>query len=155
MRRRLAIALLFLALAGSSSPAAAQDLALVNTDPQGVAIHGYDAVAYFTQGAAVPGRPEFRHRWRGATWHFADAANLARFESDPARFAPQYGGFCAYAASQGHLADVDPEAWTILNGKLYLNYSKRVRAIWRPRAEELIVAADEFWPELVERHARR
>jgi hypothetical protein len=103
-------------------PAIAEDA--VNTGYFGdVAIKGYDPVAYFTQNRAVEGSPEFTHRWLGATWHFASAENRDLFIADPAKYAPQYGGYCADGVSFGTVTtNVDPKAWRIIDGKLYISY---------------------------------
>jgi YHS domain-containing protein len=84
-----------------------------------VAIKGYDPVAYFKSGKPVEGTGTHEHRWMGATWRFASAANRDAFAADPQRYAPQFGGYCAWAVSQGYTADIDPEAWTIVGDKLY------------------------------------
>ena len=97
----------------------------------GLAIRGYDPVAYFTDQRPVKGLPQFNYSWMGATWLFATAANRDQFSADPARYAPQYGGYCSYAVSKGHTASIDPEAWRIVDGKLYLNYSKGVQKTGR------------------------
>ena len=112
----------------------------------GRAIKGYDPVAYFTQGKAVEGSGDYTFEYKGATWRFASAANKAAFEKSPEKYAPQYGGYCAYAVSQGHTASIDPEAWTIVDGKLYLNYSLDVRALWRQDIPGYIKQADANWP---------
>jgi YHS domain-containing protein len=113
---------------------------------QGVAIAGADPVAYFTAGAYVPGSAEFTHDWSGATWQFASAENRDAFAVDPAAYAPQYGGFCAWAVSQGYTAAVDPEAWKIVDGKLYLNYDKNIQARWERDIPGNIAKADANWP---------
>ncbi len=120
----------------------------VNVDEQGVAIHGYDPVAYFVLGRPVRGRPELAYHWSDADWWFASQANRKAFMAEPDHYAPQFGGFCAYAASYGQFADVDPKAWTIHRGRLYLNYSLRVRETWRPRADEFIGDAEQLWPNM-------
>ncbi|MBD9375109.1 hypothetical protein IB238_21010 [Rhizobium sp. ARZ01] len=96
----------------------------VNTGYFGdVAIKGYDPVAYFTQNGAVPGKPEFTYRWLGATWQFASSGNRDLFIQDPAKYAPQYGGYCADGVSFGTVTtNIDPKAWRIIEGKLYLSY---------------------------------
>ena len=88
--------------------------------------------------------------WKGAIWQFASAPNMAAFEADPMGYAPQYGGYCAYAVSRGYTASTDPEAWTLHAGKLYLNYSISVRAQWRPEIAENIALADANWPKVLE-----
>ena len=114
-----------------------------------LAIDGYDTVAYFTQGKPVKGRREFSTEYRGAQWRFSSAANLAKFQADPAAFAPQYGGYCAYAVAQGDTASAQPELWTIHEGKLYLNYSRSVNQTWREDMDAFIDKADANWPELL------
>lgn len=142
------IGLGFIAAAGLCGPAQAIE-PLVNTSGDNLAIHGYDPVSYFVQGQPRQGLARYKALWQGAEWHFATEANRQRFLSDPERYAPRYGGFCAYAASYGQIADIDPNAWSIIDGRLYLNYSKRVREIWRPRADEFIPDADILWPMVV------
>ena len=114
----------------------------------GLAIRGYDAVAYYQQSAPVKGSSQFSYQWRGATWLFASAENRDRFQADPERYAPQYGGYCAYAVSKGRTASIDPEAWKIVDGKLYLNYSKGVQKKWEQDVPGNIVKADKYWPDL-------
>ncbi|MCG3158463.1 MAG: hypothetical protein DKINENOH_05107 [bacterium] len=111
-------------------------------------IRGYDPVAYFTAGKPVKGDSKFEQEWRGATYRFSSRENLVRFQKEPEKYAPQYGGYCAYAVSQGYTAPVDPEAWDIVNGKLYLNYSKAVQKKWREKRDEYIASADRNWPGL-------
>ncbi len=111
----------------------------------GVAIHGYDAVAYFTQSKPVKGESKFSFKWNGANWYFASQQDLDLFKANPAKYAPQYGGYCAYGVSQEHKAPTKPEAWTIVNGKLYLNYNNDVRATWQKGQSSYIIKADENW----------
>ncbi len=118
---------------------------------RGVALKGHDPVAYFTQGMPVKGSPEFTHTWMGAVWRFTSAGNRDAFASDPVRFAPQYGGYCAWAVSQNYTADIDPEAWRIVDGKLYLNYSKSVQKKWEQDLRKRIADADTNWPRLHKR----
>jgi len=114
----------------------------------GIAIHGYDPVAYFTEGAPVQGSRDHALMWKGAVWYFASAANMAAFEADPRAYAPQYGGYCAYAAAHGQRAPSTPEAFTIVGGKLYLNLSEEVRSLWRADAAKHIAAADAAWAKM-------
>ena len=114
----------------------------------GLAIRGYDAVAYYQQSAPVKGFSQFSYQWRGATWLFASTENRDRFQAEPDRYAPQYGGYCAYAVSKGRTASIDPEAWKIVDGKLYLNYSKGVQRKWEQDVPGNIVKADKNWPDL-------
>ncbi len=112
----------------------------------GLAISGCDPVAYFTASAHVSGQASHSLMWRGATWQFSSAENMERFEMNPEAYAPQYGGYCAYAMAQGAVAPTVPEAWTIHEGRLYLNYSTGVRDIWRQDMAANIARADSFWP---------
>ena len=104
------------------SPAFAIDH--VNKTSDGVAIKGYDPVAYFADRKPVKGSREFEYFWMGAKWRFSTAGHKDLFIKDPDKYAPKYGGYCAYAVSQGTTADIDPDAWKIVDGRLYLNLSK-------------------------------
>jgi hypothetical protein len=115
----------------------------------GVAIKGYDPVAYFDQGKPVEGKKEFSFKWKEAIWRFANANNRDQFVADPERFAPQYGGYCAYAVSLGTTADIDPEAWTIVEGKLYLNKSKSIQKTWQQDIPGHIASANRNWPKIL------
>jgi YHS domain-containing protein len=117
--------------------------------PSKLAIHGYDPVAYFNDAKPVKGSGEHAFAYKGAQWHFASAANRALFEADPAHYAPQYGGHCAYAASKGYFADVDPAAWRVHDSKLYLNYSLKVQKLWESDVEGNIVKGDANWPVML------
>ena len=97
---------------------------------KGAAINGYDPVAYFLQQQAVPGNDSLSYTWNGAKWQFSTQANLDSFKRSPASYAPQFGGYCAYGMSQNHKAPTDPNAWTIVQGKLYLNYNMQVKKMW-------------------------
>ena len=114
----------------------------------GAAIRGYDPVAYFIDKKPVKGDAAHSFTWDGATWRFASADNLATFKSDPARYAPKFGGYCAFAVSRGYTAPTDPEAWTIVDDALYLNYSKSVRTRWNEDRAENIKMGIENWPGL-------
>lgn len=112
------------------------------------AIKGYDAVAYFKEHKPVKGEKLFSYTWNGAEWLFSNQANLDSFKIDPQRFAPQFGGYCAYGMADGHKAPTDPFAWTIVNDKLYLNYNKDVQQLWKEKQEINIQAAEKNWPLL-------
>jgi len=115
----------------------------------GKAIKGYDPVAYFTMSKPVEGDGDFTYKWMGATWRFASAENRDTFAGMPEKYAPQYGGYCAWAVSQGYTASIDPAAWKIVDGKLYLNYSKGVQKQWQDGGiPKLIAAANANWPKL-------
>ncbi len=113
----------------------------------GVAIHGYDPVGYFDQSSPVEGSSSYQLKWMGAVWRFASADHMYAFEMNPHRFAPQYGGYCAYAMAQGAVATTVPDAWTVHDGKLYLNFSTGVRQIWQQDIPGHIASADQHWPE--------
>ncbi len=116
--------------------------------PMEGAIHGYDPVAYFRENKPVKGDKQFSLSWKSATWYFASQQNLDAFKSNPGMYEPQYGGYCAYGLANGHKASTDPEAWLILDGKLYLNYSKDVQSSWKKKQSEYIQTADKLWPEI-------
>lgn len=145
-RRAFTGSALLMLLAPFYASLLAQSLAPVNGSP---AIQGYDPVAYFKQSTAVPGSPAFTHQWNGATWQFSSAANRDAFAASPETYAPQYGGYCAYAVSQGYTAKIDPQAWSVVGGKLYLNYSMKVRTRWEGDKQDYIVKADANWPKLL------
>ena len=114
------------------------------------AIYGYDTVAYFTVGEPLKGSDKFMTTWRGAEWYFSSQEHLDMFTGDPEKYAPQYGGYCAYAMSDGRLVGVDEGAFTILDGKLYLNYSKSVMREWRTNTGQFIEEANGWYPKLVD-----
>lgn len=115
----------------------------------GLAIRGHDPVAYFPEGRPVPGDPAFETVHDGATWRFASAANRAAFVDDPDAYAPRYGGFCAWAiAAKGKLYSTQPDNWTIVDGRLYLNYDDAVQARWEKDIPGFIDEADSRWPAL-------
>jgi len=121
----------------------------VNVTPEGVAIKGYDPVAFFTDKMPVKGIPEYEYEWRGARWRFASTAHREEFRRGLEKYAPGYGGYCAYAVRQGKTADIDPEAWTVFEGKLYLNLKKDVQALWEKNMREYIRKAYENWLRLL------
>ena len=120
----------------------------VNLSRDGVALSGYDAVAYQTENAARKGSPEFVATHEGATYQFASAANRDAFLADPGRYAPAYGGYCAYGVAQGHKVSVDPEAFRVVEGTLYLNYSKGIQRRWLKDIPGNIATAERNWPRL-------
>lgn len=111
-----------------------------------IAIEGFDPVAYFTAHKPVEGNAAFEHEWMGATWRFASAEHRELFAKMPQKYAPQYGGYCAWAVSQGYTASIDPEAWRIVDGKLYLNYSKGIQQQWLGDIPGNIEKGDSNWP---------
>ncbi len=117
-------------------------------DRSGLALKGYDPVAYFTEAKAIPGKPEIQHTHANVKYNFASTQNRDLFQKDPNTYLPQYGGYCAWAVSHNYTASTDPEAWKIVNGKLYLNYSKDVQRKWMAEEAALIQAGDSNWPKL-------
>ncbi len=115
----------------------------------GIAINGYDPVAYFNENMPVEGRVEHSHSWNGATWYFSSAENKAIFKAKPDKYAPQYGGYCAFAVSYGSTATTVPEAWSIVDNKLYLNNSLGVRSRWNTDQQGYIQKADKNWPNVL------
>lgn len=120
----------------------------VNKSWTGLAIDGYDPVAYFTEGRPVRGDEKFQHEYGGAKYWFVSQANRDLFAKDPTKYAPQYGAFCAYAVSKGYTADTDPLAWKIVDGKLYLNYNAGAQKAWEKDVPGNIRKGDENWPAL-------
>lgn len=113
------------------------------------AVAGYDPVAYFTAGKPLKGDARFKTMYNGAEWRFSSAENLAAFRANPARYAPQYGGYCAWAVSQGYTASGDPEVWKVVDGKLYLNYNAEVGRKWSADVPGFIAAGDKNWPKVL------
>ena len=120
----------------------------VFADPHG-AIRGYDPVAYFTEGRAVEGQEQFSFEWNGARWRFASAANRDRFAGAPDRYAPQFGGYCAYAVAHDHTAGSDPQAFEIVDGRLYLNYNIETQRKWAANRSSFIRDAERNWPAVL------
>jgi YHS domain-containing protein len=112
------------------------------------AISGYDPVAYFKESKPVKGTDQFSYVWKGGVWNFSSQENLDAFKSTPERYAPQFGGYCAYGVADGHKAPTSPDAWTIVEGKLFLNYNKDVRELWSKDQRNFIKKANENWPEV-------
>ena len=142
---KLTLLVLYLAVAPFTWVFAGSDSKLVATDPAGIAIKGYDPVAYFTDGKALKGRPEFAFAWHDAQWLFANARHRELFAADPERYAPQFGGFCSYGLSKGKLVSADPEQWTIVEGKLYMKFNRPARDLWRQDKAAEIKKAEAAW----------
>jgi YHS domain-containing protein len=115
----------------------------------GKAIKGTDPVAYFTEGKPTKGTSKYTYEWNGAEWHFSSEENLVLFQENPEKYSPQFGGYCAWAVSQGYTASIDPNAWKIVNEKLYLNYSLSVQKKWSRDIPGNIKKAEKNWPELL------
>jgi len=124
-----------------------ESVKIVNTTNENVAIKGYDTVAYFAENSAVKGDPKFEFVWNGAKWLFSNAENLEKFKANPEQYAPQFGGYCSFAVSIGYTADGDPNAWKIVDGKLYLNYSPKVKEMWEAEQPQRIKDGEKNWKE--------
>ena len=136
--------------AGANPCAAADSAPMVYIESSSeLAIRGTDPVAYFTEGEVVEGSEDYESEWNGAVWRFSNEENQELFESDPEAYAPQYGGYCAKAISEGNVVSTDPEAWKIVDDKLYLNYSKDVQKQWLEDPEGNIALGDEMWPDVL------
>src|SRR5262245_7845495 len=123
----------------------------INSDGEKVAIGGYDTVAYFTEGKAVRGSPDFESVWRGARWRFASAEHRDMFAREPVTFAPRFGGYCVMAMRYGIPARIDPEAWAIVDGKLYLNSDKVALGAFQKETAGSIQKAEKQWERIVTR----
>jgi len=117
----------------------------------GVALRGYDPVAYVTEAKPIAGNPAISYQWQGATWLFATQKHREAFKADPARYAPQFGGYCAFAVAQGTTADGDPHQWAIVDGKLYVNNNAIAKKLWDQNRPANIAAGDRNWPLIPKR----
>jgi hypothetical protein len=143
MNRLLTLAVLSLLIV--ALPSLAEDRIFLT---EAGAIRGYDAVAYHTEGKPVPGDRDITFDWQGATWHFSSDANRDAFAADPAKYAPAYGGYCAYGTANGYKVSTAAEAFAIENGKLYLNYNVGVQKTWNKDRPGYIQKADANWSTL-------
>jgi len=146
-----ALGLLVASTSISSVPAFAvvpNSTSAVNTNEQGIALHGYDPVAYFTVGAPTKGNASFTAKYEGASYFFASAENLKKFKANPAAFAPQFGGFCAMGVALEKKLDGDPAVWKIVDGKLYLNVNADVSVAWQRDIPGNLEKANDYWPEI-------
>jgi hypothetical protein len=125
---------------------------LINKGADNVAIDGYDTVAYFTEDRAVKGSKDYQFEWHDTRWHFSNANHRDLFAADPERYAPQFGGLCAGAMTRGVVVKADPEAWTIVDGKLYMKVNKSFRDEWRQDPAGNIKQANQAWAKLVEKN---
>lgn len=149
LRSLLAAAAIALAPAAILPPVASAEPAIYTGAFDDLAVQGYDPVAYFKDGKPVKGAKEFSTTWMGAEFRFASAANRDAFKKNPEAYAPQYGGYCAWAVSQGYTAKGDARNWKIVDGKLYLNYNTSVQKKWEGDIPGFISSADANWPEVL------
>jgi YHS domain-containing protein len=119
----------------------------INATAENLAVKGFDTVAYFTEQEAVPGNPQYSFLWNGAKWYFSSAENMEKFKAAPETYAPQFGGYCSFAVSKGYTADADPQAWKVVDGKLYLNYNQKVKEMWEAEQEKRIKDGEKNWEE--------
>ena len=147
-RRLLLVAAL---LVGAPLVAAAKSPEIYTGWLSSSAVGGYDPVAYFTAGRPVAGNSGIAYQWKGVTWRFASEKNRDLFKAEPARYAPQYGGYCAWAVSQGYTAKGDPNHWKVVDGKLYLNYDASVQKNWEQDIPGHITNANRNWPKVLEK----
>lgn len=141
MKQVMITASLLLALLAD---AVAQKAAIFNRN--GIAIGGYDVVAFFTDSKPIMGNKSFSYQWQDVSWYFASQQHLDSFRLSPEKYAPQYGGYCAYGTSEGHKAPTEIDTWKIVDGKLFFNYNKAVQKLWLKDQQNLIKKADERWP---------
>jgi YHS domain-containing protein len=146
---KLALLTLSLALLPASVPAASSPAPAIYSASDGLAAGGYDVTAYFSIGKAVRGSAKHEVAFQGVTWRFASADSKARFQAQPAAYAPQFGGYCAWAVSQGYLASGDPKQWKIVDGKLYLNYNARAKELWEADQAAAIARGHSNWPAVL------
>src|SRR5260370_27653381 len=131
-------------LPGSAIGGSPTSVPAVNTKDS-VGLKGYDPVAYFTRGEPTPGEDENNYRWKNVNYKFSSAENQARFKADPEQYLPQYGGYCAYAMSLDRIADIDPNKWAIVDGKLYLNNGFVAQSLWSVNKSGHIASGDRNW----------
>ena len=142
----------FVVLAAFSTIAAAKDL--LNLEPNGVAIQGYDPVAFFSDNRPVKGNPQYQSEYHGAKYYFASAEHKAAFDKEPTKYEPQFGGYCAYGASRGNKAPVKIEAWQIVNGRLLMQYDLDIKNNFNKDQQGNLRKADQNWPGLVDKYGK-
>ena len=148
-RREMMVLALAVGSAAVWAPHAMAKTAPIDTSKKaGVALGGVDVVAYFTEKTSKPGKPEFKTHWKDVDWYFSSAENMQAFIVAPEKFAPQYGGYCAYAAAKGGVAAGDPQVWSVVDGKLYINLSDAVKKLWVQDIPGNIAKANKNWPNL-------
>jgi hypothetical protein len=139
------VGLAVVAVAGVFAFPTSREFPAYNVDVDDVAIHGYDPVAYFTEGRPMKGKIELEYVWQDARWQFVSEENRNLFTANPDRYSPQYGGYCALGISAGEFADIDPEAWSIVDGKLYLNKIKEYTIAWDKAPAAYVKTANYNW----------
>lgn len=145
----LALAISLLLSMGGNGTSLASQSHINNLDSDGLALQGFDPVAYFTLGQPTKGLSRFEHVWRGARYRFANAAHRSAFRDDPERYAPSYGGYCAFGFRYGQKSAVDPTQWEIVDGRLHLLLNRATKVVWQRKVHENITVADRLWKELL------
>jgi YHS domain-containing protein len=151
LRKLLLAAAIATAIIAPAAPAYAEKPPVYTAAFSNVGVNGYDVVAYFTAGQPTRGNAQFKTTHNGIEYRFANAANLAAFRASPARYLPQYGGYCAWAVSQGYTASADPTNWRIVDGRLYLNYNDEIQRRWEGDIPGHIRSANTNWPDVLSR----
>ncbi len=151
IKRRISIVLLTIGAAIANLPAGQ----LVNVDHNGVGLQGYDPVAYFTDGGPAKGTQDLSASYDGVTYYFASAEHKAQFEKEPGKYAPSFGGYCAFAVSRGDIAPINVDAFQIIHGHLVLQHSKNVLERWQEDSEGNFQKARANWPEIVKKNAEK
>lgn len=149
MTRRLTLIAAALLAATGLSTAHAKDAPIYTGTFSNLAVGGFDSVAYFTEGRPVKGDRQYTLQHAGAEWRFASAAHRDAFAAAPERYAPQYGGYCAWAVAQGYTASGDPQYWKVVDGKLYLNYDAGVQKKWEQDIPGFIARGNQNWPSVL------
>lgn len=145
---KIVLACLVLALPLSQPTMAKTPVPSLNLSSSGLALRGYDPVAYFTQGKPVKGSSKITALHGGGKYHFSSEAHRTAFLANPSKYLPKYGGFCAYGTAANYKVDGDPEVWNIVDGKLYLNINRSVNRSWKRRTPHYIKQADAVWPKI-------
>ena len=149
--KKILSSILVASLLGIGMQVSAQNQPKINIDKKNLAVEGYDLIAYFEDHKPVKGSDEFSYKYESAIYHFASRTHLNTFKKNPEKYLPQYGGYCAYGVSRGYAVGIDPEAWSIVDGKLYLNYSLKVQKTWNEDKPGYIKKADVNWPSIVDK----
>lgn len=136
------------------TPAFSQTKTLLNLEKEGVAIQGYDPVAYFTEKKPVKGKPEVYATYKGALYYFATKENKNMFLKEPSKYEPEFGGYCAYGVSKGKLVEIDPAAFQIVNDRLLLQYSLKIRDDFNKDTDGNLTKAKSNWPGLLEKKGK-
>jgi YHS domain-containing protein len=137
-------------VAGACAPVMAKEAPVYTPTFSNTAVSGYDPVAYFSEQKPVKGNSKISADYNGAKWFFSSIENRDKFVAAPEQYAPQYGGYCAWAVSQGYTASADPLAWRIVNNRLYLNYNAEIQKKWEMSIPELVKKADTNWPKVIQ-----